>query len=100
MTKAAVVVESLKSLHFLVARRPCHHDQVLYKGLRYIYEVVLPTECCGSFVIGFVAVTRYCHNFPICKTRICPQVYGCRPKRMVCVNLGETGLEADVFHHR
>ena len=50
MRKAAVVVESLKSLHLRVARRPCHHNQVLYKGLRFIYEVVLPTEYCGSLV--------------------------------------------------
>ena len=57
MRKAAVVVESLKSLDLRVARRPCHHDQVLYKGHRCIYEVVLPTECCGSFVGWCVAVT-------------------------------------------
>ena len=99
LRKAAVVVESLKSLHLQVARRLCHHDQVLYKGLRCLYEVVLPTEYCGSFLRWIVAVTRYCHNFPICKARICPQVYGCRPNRMVCVNMGETGLRADVFHH-
>ena len=100
MRKAAVVVESLKSLDLRVARRRCHHDQVLYKGLNCIYEVVFRRNAVAALYVGFVTVTRYCHNFPICKARICLQVYGCRPNRMVCVNMGETGLGADVFHHR
>ena len=75
-------------------RKVCTKDFATYTKLFYRQNTVV------ALYVGFVAVTKCCHNFPICKTRICPQVYGCRPNRLVCENMGETGLGADVFHHR